>query len=124
MLAGKRVLIIEEEFLIALDMQRVVESAGAGESVLARSFAEAAALGDGIEGFDLVIMHPPSPEDDGHPAVLDRIDSAGAAVVVCSAFQGLVSGTRLEHRVFLGKPFADEDLVAACARALAQATPA
>jgi DNA-binding NtrC family response regulator len=122
-LTGKRLLIIEDEFLIALDMQRVLEGAGAGESVLARNFEEAAALGDGIANFDLVIMHPPPANDLGHPVVLERIASAGSAVVVCSAFRGLVNGTVLENHIFLDKPFADEELLAACVEALAQATP-
>ncbi len=123
MLAGKRVLIIEDEFLIALDMERVVVEAGAQEAVLARNFDEAAALGDGIAGFDLVIMHPPSANGDRHPAVIDKIVSDGSGIVVCSAFRGLVNGTGLEGHVFLDKPFADDDLLAACVQALAQAKP-
>jgi DNA-binding NtrC family response regulator len=122
-LAGNRVLIIEDEFLIALDMQRALEAAGAAESVLARNFAEAAALGDSIAGFDVVILHPPPPGDDRHPAVIDRIRSGGLALVVCSAFRGAVTGTSLADAVFLGKPFSDEELIAACVRALALAEP-
>lgn len=118
MLAGQRLLIVEDEFLIALDMQHALEAAGARDAVLARNFEEAAALGDDIDGYDLVILPPPGAEL--HRAVSERILSAGLAVVVCSGFRGSIAGGPLADAEFLDKPFADDDLVAACERALAR----
>jgi hypothetical protein len=117
-LADKRLIIIEDEFLIALDMQQVLGAAGAAESVLARNFEEAATLGEAIAGFDLAIVPPPQAES--HHAVVDRILSAGLAILVCSGFRGSIAGTALADAEFLDKPFADDDLVAACERALAR----
>jgi DNA-binding NtrC family response regulator len=115
-LTGQRLLIVEDEFLIALDMQRTLEAAGAKETVLARTFDEAAALGETLSQFDLVILPPPS-EGDRH-RLLDKVTSAGLAVVVCSGFRGARSGHPFGDAEFLDKPFADEDLLAACERAL------
>src|SRR3569833_41814 len=80
-LAGQRLLIVEDEFLIALDMQRILEAAGAKEAVLARNLEEAASLGDAIADFDLVILPPPAPDAD--QPLLQRIAAAGSAIVLC-----------------------------------------
>lgn len=118
MLVGQRLLIVEDEFLIALDMQRTLEAAGAKETILARNFEEGAVLGDALSNFDLVIMPPPSEGD--HHRLLDRIVSAGLAIVVCSGFRGARSGHPFGDAEFVDKPFADDELVAACERALAR----
>ncbi|KQX40278.1 hypothetical protein ASD04_06500 [Devosia sp. Root436] len=44
MLTGQTVLIIEDEFLIALDIQRILEPLGAGKTLFARTTAEAEEL--------------------------------------------------------------------------------
>jgi len=118
-LADKRLIIIEDEFLIALDMQRTLEAAGVAESLLARNFEEAAALGAGIASFDLVILPPPAPGDPHYEAVVRTIRSHGLAMLVCSAFHGAATAI-LGDAEFLDKPFADQELIAACERALAR----
>lgn len=117
-LAGQRLLIVEDEFLIALDMQRTLEAEGVKESVLARNFEEVAALHDAAARFDLVILPPPQTEPQ--QALTGRLLSGGLAVVVCSGFHGSVAGTPLADAVFLDKPFADGELIAACHEALAR----
>lgn len=117
-LVDQRLLIVEDEFLIALDMQRALEAAGAGEVVMARSLDEVNVLGDAIAGFDLIILPPP---DAGlHQAVSRRIASAGLAIVVCSGFHRSIAEGPLAGAEFLDKPFADDELIAACERALAR----
>ena len=119
MLSGERFLIIEEEFLIALDIQRALEDANAAKVVFARNYSEVAAMGDQLCDFDLVIANPP----DAVAVELDvarRIVEAGVAVVACSAFRRDLSGTPFAGVEFVDKPFADEVLVAACRRALAR----
>lgn len=118
MLTGQRMLIVEDEFLIALDMQRTLDAAGAKETVVARTFDEAAALGETLADFNLVILPPPSARDDHR--LLDTITSAGLAIVVCSGFRGARSGHPFGDAEFLDKPFADDELIAACERALAR----
>lgn len=44
MLNGRTALIVEEEFLIALDIQRMLENEGAGQTLFARNAAEAEQL--------------------------------------------------------------------------------
>jgi DNA-binding NtrC family response regulator len=54
-LRGKRCLVLDDEFLIALDLQQTLEQAGAAEVVCCGSAAEAlAALGTGR--FDLAVL--------------------------------------------------------------------
>lgn len=119
MLSGERLLIIEEEFLIALDIQRALEDANAAKAVFARNYREVAAMGDQLGDFDLAIVNPPDAIVD-ELDVAQRIVDAGVAVVVCSAFHRDLSGTPLAGMEFVDKPFADEVLLAACRRALAR----
>jgi hypothetical protein len=117
LLSGAHPLIIEEEFLIAVDIQRVLDGAAAGRAVLARTYDEAAALGEGLLRFDLAVVIPPRPESEDE-AVAGRLIAAGVAVVVCSAARVHLAGTVLAEAEFVDKPFADDELVAACLRAL------
>lgn len=116
MLTGERLLIVEEEFLIALDIQRVMESAHAARTVFARNFTEAAALADRFSEFDLAIVTPPR-RGSVDQEVADRLATAGPAVVVCSAAQVSLAGELVGSEIVY-KPFADEDLLTACRRAL------
>ena len=122
MLSGERLLIVEEEFLIALDIQRVLEDAHAQTAVFCRNFSEVQALADRLSEFDLAIVNPPP--NAAAFAMAERLLAAGVAVVVCSAFSGELKGTALETAEFVGKPFSDDELLTACRRALAQRKPA
>ena len=114
---GENLLIVEEEVLIALDIQRVLESVHPCQTVFARNFDEVAQLGDRMQAFDLAVVTAPrngTADDD----VLLRLAAAGVALVVCSATpKSLVDDPIVEAEI-VGKPFADEDLLAACSRAL------
>jgi DNA-binding NtrC family response regulator len=122
MLSGERLLIVEEEFLIALDIQRVLEGANAQKAVFARNFGEVAAMGDRIGEFDLAIVNPPRPHA-GDLAVAQRIVAAGVPVVVCSAFRDSLADTPFAMFEFVGKPFSDDGLLDACRRAMARRQP-
>lgn len=119
MLSGERLLIVEEEFLIALDIQRVLEDANAQSAVFCRNFSEVEALADRISEFDLAIVNPPQPNSAGI-AMAERLLAAGVALVVCSAYRGELKDPVLATAEFVGKPFSDDDLLAACRRALAR----
>jgi CheY-like chemotaxis protein len=54
-LAGKRCLVVDDEFLIALDIQEMLEKAGAAEVVCVASVAEALAAMRGSR-FDLAVL--------------------------------------------------------------------
>ena len=116
MLSGERLLIVEEEFLIALDIQRVLEDAGAATVVIARNYKELAALEARFAEFALAIVTPPKP---GTPEtmLLERLARSGPALVICSATsvrptEGVMAAAELVY-----KPFSDDELLDACKRA-------
>ncbi len=117
MLSGERLLIVEEEFLIAMDIQRVVEDANAAQTVFARNYKELAALEPRFGEFDLAIVTPPRPGTREGP-LLDRLVQAGAALVVCSATHAASPAGNLPFAQIVTKPFADDELLQACLRAL------
>jgi hypothetical protein len=117
-----RILIVEEQFLIALDIQRALEGCAARNTVFARNWREVAALEDQLDEFDLAIVTPPAPVPADEAAAA-RLAETGAAIVVCSAFRRGLDGTPLAGAETVDKPFRDEDLLAACARAFARRTP-
>lgn len=118
MLSSLRLLIIEDEFLIALEIQRIVEGANASQTVLARDFREAQELAGRFGEFDLAIINPPEPASP-ETEIAARLATAGPAIVICTAGPVGLDGTPLEGVEVVRKPFADGDLLAACRRALA-----
>lgn len=117
-LNGKRILIVEAEFLIALEIQRILEAAGAGETVFARSTAEVAKLSEVWDRFDLAIIDL-SLGDDRAVALAHELGTLGIGLVITS------SDVRLRHGVdglpdvpVILKPFAEDEFVAACQIAL------
>ena len=121
MLSGERLLIVEEEFLIALEIQRVLEGTNAQQPVFARNFDEVATLTDRLAEFDLAIVTPPRLGTADH-AVFEKLVTAGLAVVICSAVPERLAKTGLTTGEFVSKPFSDTELLAACRRALARRT--
>jgi len=116
MLSGEHLLIVEEESLIAYDIQRIVATAHAEKTVFARNFREAQALGEGLRRLDLAIINPPRrPSDWG---IAERLASSQAAIVVCTATNVQLEGTALADAEIVYKPFSDADMLAACGRAL------
>jgi CheY-like chemotaxis protein len=53
---GARALVIEDEFLIAIDVQRILEAAGAREVILAARVADALKALGGPEPFDIAVL--------------------------------------------------------------------
>ena len=117
MLSGDRLLIIEDVFLIALDIQRALEEANALHPVFARDFEEAAGLMEQFDEFDLAIVNPPR-RGSAEMEIAERLAAAGPAIGVCTAAPIDLSGTGLMHAEMISKPFRDDDLMAACRRAL------
>ena len=120
MFSNQKILVVEAEFLIALDIQRTLEGAQASEMAFARHAEEAASLIVNHDAFDLAIVELNS----NVPASLDLakdLSAAGVAVVALS------SSLRGKHPSPVGafpipivhKPFTDDELLAACIAALA-----
>jgi DNA-binding response OmpR family regulator len=117
MLSSQRVLIIEEMPLIALDIQRAVESAHAADAAFARDFKEAAGLAARFGEFDLAIVNPPAP-GSAEMETAAQLAAACPALVVCSASSTDLAGTALAAAEMVAKPFSDDALLAACQRAM------
>jgi hypothetical protein len=112
----ERLLIIQEEALIALDIQRVLKGAFGHEALIVRNFEQAEPLADRFAEFDLAVVT--SPRRPGDHALAHRLKQAGAAIVVCSAARIDLSKTPLAGSPTVDKPFTDDDLLAACRAAL------
>lgn len=115
-LTHQRLLIIEDEFLIALDIQRVLEATGTIQTVIVRDFTEAASLEGGFGDFNLAIVNPPHGRDFD---TAWRLMAARVVLVVCSAGPVDLDGTPLAGAPVISKPFADEHLLAAYEKARA-----
>lgn len=116
MLSRQRVLIIEDIYLIALDIQRILEGANAAEAIFARDFAEAGALSASFADFDLAIVNTPQPHD---ACIAAKLAAAGPGIVVCTASPAELAATPFAQAALVPKPFSDEQLLAACRKALA-----
>ena len=115
MLDGTRVLVVEPEYLIALEIQRILSDRGA-DALGALTFADAsAALVD--RRFDLAIV---ALDPQGHGLDFCRaLLQAGVAVVLVSSAAEHGSGHRdLPGAMIVAKPFGDDDLLAAVTAAL------
>jgi CheY-like chemotaxis protein len=121
-LAGRRVLLVEDDWLVRLLMVETLEEAGL-DVVQASDGDEAERLIDGADGFDLLLT------DVGMPGRLDGIGLAEHArerhpslpVVYVTGRPDLMLGrTRLgPHDAFLPKPYGPFEVLAAVRRLLA-----
>lgn len=75
-LAGKRGLVLDDEFLIALDIQQVLEQAGAREVVCAGNVAEALAA-IRAERFDLAVLDLRLGQNGNSLPAADALAAAG-----------------------------------------------
>ncbi len=66
-IVGARALVVEDEFLIAIDVQRILESAGARDVILAARVADAMAALSGPEPFDIAVLDILLGEESGEP---------------------------------------------------------
>lgn len=128
MLNGCTVLVVEEEFLIALDIQRVLESLHAKQTLFARHSAEAQAMPAGWPGVDLAVIELRADCPAGFDLVR-QLASASIPLIITTSDPGLRSDvfTPVQPQILL-KPVPDIELASAIQQALAipsdQAQPA
>ena len=118
-LAGNRCLVVDDEFLIALDIQQALEQAGAAEVVCAANAAEAlAAIKAGR--FDLAVLDVRLGRTGGSSLPVAEVLAAGGTPFV---FLTGLRGDSAEARAYPGAPVIEKPYDArALLAAIGQAT--
>ncbi|HTJ59538.1 MAG TPA: hypothetical protein VL418_18540 [Devosiaceae bacterium] len=119
MLTNLRVLVVEAEFLVALEIQRVLEQANAAGTAFARSIAEAAGLEARFSEFDLAIIEMPAGDAAAITLASHLADSGVAVVGMIGEAAAIRRASLPAHIPLVNKPFGDAELLTACATALA-----
>jgi len=117
MLNGQSILVIEEEFLVALDIQRILESAEAGQLVFARSVAEAHDFSARWPEFSMAIISMGA-QQDGAIALAQALSAQQTALVLTTTVPPQTGLPGLDGAAMVAKPFAEDELLTACASAL------
>lgn len=118
MLTDKRVLVVEADFLLALDLQRMLERAHAAKTVFARSIDEAAHLPAPEGQFELAIIEVPACMSSA-TKLAKQLKTGGVGVVVTTNEAGFRHGIPgLDGIPVLHRPFTELDLLTACTIAL------
>ncbi|MGV8955413.1 MAG: hypothetical protein ACOH2M_30240, partial [Cypionkella sp.] len=118
MFTGQTVLIVETEFLIALDIQRLLEALGVRQTVFARNTFEALDAASRWPGFTLALVEIHH-ERDEDLALLQGLDQAGIPFVLLTSELSLRRGSPDFPGVpIVMKPFLEEELVSAIRQAL------
>lgn len=115
MLNGRHVLIVEEEFLIALDIRQMLEEAGVADIVIAPTAAEALTLP--LDRLSLAIIEMPL-GDQSAVALFETLRRAGIATIISTADGTFRHGMPGFAAPVVIKPFAANELTTACRRAL------
>ncbi|KRA50484.1 response regulator [Devosia sp. Root635] len=119
MLAGQTVLIIEDEFLIALDIQRILEPLGAGKTLFARTTAEAEELREFWPEIGVAVVEVLA-HDAERILLAEKLGAAGIPVVLTTADITVRHGlAHLPTAPLLVKPVPEEALASAISAALA-----
>ena len=106
-----RVVICEDEYMLALDMAQQLEQHGA---VVSGSYVRAseliAGLSDGAMGANAAILDLDL-EDAALLAAVDLLQQRGMAVVFCSGYMPSDLPERVAHIPFFSKPASFEDIL-------------
>jgi DNA-binding response OmpR family regulator len=124
MLIGKRLLIVEDEFLIALDIQRILETAEASATLFARSIMEAEAQSEKFSALDLAIIEISNESDHARQFAMLLLSRGVPVVFTSSSSQHRQGLADMSQTPVVIKPFAEEELLAACLVALQRARQA
>ena len=117
LLVGKRVLVVEDEFLIALDIERILESAGAKNIVVVNRVAEAlAALGR--QQFDVAVLDFKLDHGDVLPAAEKLSASEVRFIFLTGAPAEVQQAQRMRNVPVVAKPFDSATLLAAMSKAM------
>ena len=109
-LAGKRGLVLEDEFLIAIDIESVLSSAGAAKVVCASNTAQAlSALA--TDNFDFAVLDLKLANVTSHDVADALRKKSVPFLFVTGAPTDAMTMARFPHAPILGKPFATQTLL-------------
>jgi CheY-like chemotaxis protein len=119
MLNGRTALVVEEEFLIALDIQRMLETLGVGQTLFARTAAEAEQLRASGPEIGLAIVEIRSHGTAAHQLV-EGLTRDGIPMVLTTADLAMDNGSRaFPDLTVVAKPLPEDALASAIRQALA-----
>jgi len=119
-----RILIVEDEPLIAMDIARIVEEMGHTVCGTAADHAEAVAVAKRASPHIVLADIQLKGGDSGIAAVQDILNGISVPVVFVTGFpERLLTGERLEPTFVVTKPFKPEALVSVIGQALAMHPP-
>jgi CheY-like chemotaxis protein len=119
-LAGKRCLVLDDEFLIALDIQQILERAGAAEVICVASAAEAIDLLRHDAKFDLAVLDVKLTGPEGTSlGVAEALTGKGTPFVFLTGMRiDHVHAKRFPEAPVIEKPYDAAALLGAARRAL------
>jgi CheY-like chemotaxis protein len=116
-LSGLRILILEDEFLIAMDVEQLCRDSGATDIMIKRSVAEVEPA-DAIDGFDVAIVDFMLSGVSTLPFA-ERLHRRGRPFVITSGYVDPAEVLAAFPGVgVVGKPFTGPDLIEALATAV------
>jgi two-component system, response regulator PdtaR len=119
-LSGKRCLVLDDEFLIALDIQQMLERAGATEVICAASAAEARALLRSEAKFDVAVLDVKLSGPEGNSlGIAEALAGGGTPFVFLTGMRvDDVHAKRFPQAPVIEKPYDAIALLDAVRRAL------
>ena len=119
-LRGRTILVLEEEYLIALEISRILEEANVGTIEVVRNIEELAAKEPEFGRFDAAIVEIKTFGESVVPAAR-RIAEAGIPIVFGTAFEEYMDGVPgFPDAPVVLKPYAADQFVAAVLSAIAR----
>ena len=106
---GLSILIVENEFLLAISLEAIMRDAGAGRVKMTASIADATALVDD-EKFDAAILDIRLMDGDSLPLAAALVDR-GVPVVIHSGHANLGHSQIVPEAIFLPKPATASEVV-------------
>ncbi|MBR1222080.1 response regulator [Bradyrhizobium sp. U87765 SZCCT0131] len=119
---GLRVLAVEDETLIALDLQEMLQGSGAGDVILARSLddVERALASEGDIDVAIINLNPGA-EAAADLQAAQAVRARGIPFLFASGSQDREVASDFSDAVFVGKPYTREIIVTAVMDTLGRA---
>lgn len=115
-LSGLHCLIVEDEFLIAVDYERILQSAGAARIVAARDLAMARDTLARSGPFDLVVLDMNLDGESTLPLARELVAAQTPFVFITGYSMRTAMPDDLRHAVVLEKPFEERALITTLTR--------